>query len=434
MNVSRRERCPEARLGLRLVHLCLGLVLTAVPAITHSGDLGDDPGSTTPLPDQPIATESVQPIGWCGTQLRFEQELKAMGYDPQAASPACPEYGPCDVPTTRDDWLVGPGTPITTIRLAIHVVAHDDGSNPFTTPEMVQEAVGYVNQHYLSSRIQFIYEFHQVNESDWRSLSQEEIDDMKTATAYDPTQWLNIWMTTVTFGYSFGTFPFSSNALEPTGGIVMSQNHWGGNFSGFAHEIGHCLGLWHVFNGVAEVDECGPCYEAVDAPDRDLLGDRCADTPPTPPWYECSDADGVDACSGLPWGSTQPENIMGYTPIDCRTLFTPQQAARMRCWINDVLFGWIDTSQEDCCEDRVGDANNSGDIEPTIGDIAIMVDAKFVTSYCAGLIECLAEADVNLSGAGAPTCDDITIADISTLIDYLFIVGAEAYGPLPDCL
>jgi hypothetical protein len=86
-----------------------------------------------------------------------------------------------------------------------------------------------------------------------------------------------------------------------------------------------------------------------------------------------------------------------------------------------------------CCEGQVGDANGSGNADPTIGDISIMIDAKFITGVCDGKIPCLEEADINQSADGDPTCDDITIGDISLLIDYLFITGPDAFGPLPDC-
>jgi hypothetical protein len=84
-----------------------------------------------------------------------------------------------------------------------------------------------------------------------------------------------------------------------------------------------------------------------------------------------------------------------------------------------------------CCSGRVGDANDSGDDVPTIGDVSNMIDALFVSSNMS-LINCLAEADVNQSGGADPLEEDITIGDISYLIDYLFITG-ESLG-LPDCL
>ena len=85
-----------------------------------------------------------------------------------------------------------------------------------------------------------------------------------------------------------------------------------------------------------------------------------------------------------------------------------------------------------CCVDRVGDANGIGGDEPTIGDISVMIDAKFITGTCDGILDCFTEADINQSGGPGADCDDITIGDISTLIDYLFITGPTL--GLPDCL
>ena len=87
---------------------------------------------------------------------------------------------------------------------------------------------------------------------------------------------------------------------------------------------------------------------------------------------------------------------------------------------------------ESCCLNRVGNANGLGGDEPSIGDVSVMIDARFITGTCEGILECLAEADVNQSGGLYPTCDNITIGDISTLIDYLFITGPTL--GLADCL
>ena len=84
-----------------------------------------------------------------------------------------------------------------------------------------------------------------------------------------------------------------------------------------------------------------------------------------------------------------------------------------------------------CCVSRVGDANSSGDDEPTIGDVSTLIDAKFITGSCDGLLICLPEADVNRSAVSSATCDDVTIGDISMLIDYLFITGSSL--GLPNC-
>ncbi|MEW5797052.1 MAG: hypothetical protein AB1772_11915 [Candidatus Zixiibacteriota bacterium] len=88
-------------------------------------------------------------------------------------------------------------------------------------------------------------------------------------------------------------------------------------------------------------------------------------------------------------------------------------------------------STSGCCSGRVGDGNMSGDDEPTIGDVTVMIDAEFISGTCDGVLNCLSEADVNQSAAAEPVCDDITIGDITILIDYLFITGPSL--GLPDC-
>jgi hypothetical protein len=84
-----------------------------------------------------------------------------------------------------------------------------------------------------------------------------------------------------------------------------------------------------------------------------------------------------------------------------------------------------------CCASRVGDANNSGDDVPTIGDVSWLIDALFI-SVDLSMIECLAEADINQSGGADPQTSDITIGDVSFLIDALFI--SVDLTMLPDCL
>lgn len=92
----------------------------------------------------------------------------------------------------------------------------------------------------------------------------------------------------------------------------------------------------------------------------------------------------------------------------------------------------VPTNIQACCQGRTGDANNSGDEEPTIGDINALIVAIYVNASCDGVIECLAEADVNQSGGPNPTCEDITIGDITYLVQYLYVKACSGgYFPCP---
>ncbi len=109
---------------------------------------------------------------------------------------------------------------------------------------------------------------------------------------------------------------------------------------------------------------------------------------------------------------------------NCPGLYNPAQVDSDGDEIGDLCdFG--------CCNFRVGDANGVGGDEPTIGDVSVMIDAKFIAGTCISILGCLTEADVNQTGGTNPDCDDITIGDISTLIDYLFITGPTL--GLADC-
>jgi len=92
-----------------------------------------------------------------------------------------------------------------------------------------------------------------------------------------------------------------------------------------------------------------------------------------------------------------------------------------------------------CCSGRVGDANGMGGDDPTIGDISLLIDALFITASETVLLTepaCIEEADINLSSQSAPVhwppvFADITIGDISALIDALFIRADLSI--LPSC-
>ena len=275
---------------------------------------------------------------WCGTQQLYEKKYAAKyGRAPEA----CALQGPCDNASFRDQHLAE-GAAKVRIRVMVHIIAEDDGSNPFCDSAMVMGQIATLNEDYASVGIEFEGHINYVRSSAWRYLSEDEIYSMKYNTAIAPDSFLNVWPTYVDFGYSYGTFPWDSDAQTRQGGIVMGQFHWNGSNSVFSHEVGHCLGLWHNFHGIEEVNQCGSCYEYVgaDSATADQLGDFCSDTPPTPLNRNCDDPNGGDPCSGLDWGYTMPENYMGYAPESCYEIFTPQQTGRIRCWLKDELASW----------------------------------------------------------------------------------------------
>ncbi len=222
-------------------------------------------------------------------------------------------------------------------------------------------------------------------------------------------------------------------------GIVVIMNRGDGTFaSAVSLATGSYLaGAAADFDGDHDLDLAGVSYDGqkfsvllngacVDS-DGDGIGDpgnpgtlcgidNCPNT--ANPDQIDSDSDGVgDACDNC---RMEPNPSQTDTDGNCPA---PPYASDPEC--GDIC--------QTCCRGRVGDANNSGDEEPTIGDISVLIDAKFITGSCVGIVACLTEADINQSGSMNPTCDDVTIGDISTLIDYLFITGSGSMT-LPSCL
>jgi len=114
----------------------------------------------------------------------------------------------------------------------------------------------------------------------------------------------------------------------------------------------------------------------------------------------------------------------------------PDLVNHVICGVTTSLSPFVLALPTTCCVGRVGDANGLGTYpqEVTISDIQLLVFAKFISSLpCEQNLSCLTEADVNQSGLANPACKDVTISDIQTLVNHLFIAG-PVNAPLKSCL
>ncbi|XP_077581231.1 pappalysin-2 [Stigmatopora nigra] len=138
------------------------------------------------------------------------------------------------------------------------------------------------------------------------------------------------------------TWPWAKEALTHQGGMVLNPNYFGtiGHHNTMIHEMGHIFGLYHVFKGVSERDSCDdPCQETTPSMET---GDLCADTAPTPKSKACHDPGAVnDTCGVTMYQETPYNNYMSYTDDNCTNHFTPNQVARMHCYIDLVYQNWL---------------------------------------------------------------------------------------------
>lgn len=107
---------------------------------------------------------------------------------------------------------------------------------------------------------------------------------------------------------------FSKSSIA--GGVVLNPAYYGmpGHTNIMIHEVGHVLGLYHVFKGVSERESCDdPCRETVPSMDT---GDLCADTAPTPKSKLCKDPEPTnDTCGFTHFPGAPFSNYMSYTGI-----------------------------------------------------------------------------------------------------------------------
>ncbi|XP_056387996.1 pappalysin-2 isoform X2 [Hyla sarda] len=137
------------------------------------------------------------------------------------------------------------------------------------------------------------------------------------------------------------TWPWDKDALGVQGGIVLNPSYYGipSHTNTMIHEVGHALGLYHVFKGVSERESCDdPCSETEPSMET---GDLCADTAPTPKNKLCRDPDPTnDTCGPMFYTGTPYNNYMSYSDDDCANSFTPNQVARMHCYLDLKYQGW----------------------------------------------------------------------------------------------
>ncbi len=170
------------------------------------------------------------------------------------------------------------------------------------------------------------------------SPNNDDIElNVKPATIWDPTQYLNIWTINLvddTLGYAqlpeaSGLGGLGSGGNSNTDGVVCrysafgSSTHNNGSFllnnpydkgRTMTHEVGHWLGLIHIWGDSA----CG--------------NDFCADTPVHHDAnYGCPT---VANCNNT--GNEMVENYMDYTDDACMNIFTQNQKERMDVIINNA--------------------------------------------------------------------------------------------------
>lgn len=164
--------------------------------------------------------------------------------------------------------------------------------------------------------------------------------------AWPRDQYLNIWIVNSiendgTGGITLGYAEFPQFATDGYG-VIIRHDSYGtlGTASGdrtLTHEVGHCLGLLHTFQGPFFGGGTG-CHTS----DCGAAGDFCCDTPPaSAAHWDCPPS--YNSCTGVPTNDPygfdaydQWENYMSYAP--CQNMFSQGQYDIVSANLSGIAF------------------------------------------------------------------------------------------------
>ncbi|MEZ6015456.1 MAG: zinc metalloprotease [Planctomycetota bacterium] len=317
------------------------LALALAPALFAQGTTtapagGFGPGGAYPSLQAWFASPQFRQHGYCGTLTRA-QVAAQFSHNSLLG-------GDCSDSSTNPQAIYSPSTlPVIEIPVVFHVFSDTLGTGDLSEA-VIQSQLDVLNEDFraiggspagasVDTRIQFKLADVDPMGNPTNGITRDMDDnwfnavgDYWTPTSWDSTRYINIYtLNIIPLGLlGRAVFPFDMEAGTPADRIIMDYTVIGRNSSSgppfdlghtLAHEMGHQLGLFHVFEGGC--DTGAGCYASGDTicdtnnQEVEHFGD-CT------PQISCGDADPLD-------------NFMNYSDDVCLARFTEEQARRMRC-------------------------------------------------------------------------------------------------------
>lgn len=258
------------------------------------------------------------------------------------------------------------------IPVVVHVIRQSNGTTGNISAAMVQSQIDILNEDFLAItgslgqngtniEIEFVLasEDPQGNPTTGITYSSNttwfnDSGSYWNSLAWDPDRYLNIY--TNSASGALGYVPWLPHTGSPgslSDRVVVLWSSFGRNAPighpynlgrTATHEVGHYLGLYHTFDG-----GCGTtsCY---------TTGDRICDTN--------SNSQPQFGCPANSRTCNTPDpilNYMNYTDDPCMAEFTPEQARRMRCTLENWRVEVYSVVDGDCAADITGEGDLNTD-------------------------------------------------------------------------
>lgn len=220
-------------------------------------------------------------------------------------------------------------TLLSSVPVKAHIVRTTSGAGGLTATQL-DDAMAIMNSIYVNAGIEFFLcdGINYINSDDW--FNYETTEEGAMTGANNVAGVINIYFTNSIVNSNGGGL--CGYAYFPGGPeTILMANSCATNGSTLSHEMGHFFALSHT-HGNSNV--IGSTEELVDGSNCDTTGDGICDTPADP---QLGNFNVNGACQYYGFAQDanfelyqpDPLNLMSYSRKECRTVFSPQQYARI---------------------------------------------------------------------------------------------------------
>ena len=329
----------------------------------------------------------------------------------------------CSFSSTNASDIYDPSVVTYRVPCVVHVIRNSSGSQGDITIEKVESGIRILNEDFLAiagtngengndARIEFYLAEVDPNGNPTNGITYSNNDtwfndggSYWNSLAWDPNRYMNIYTNSASGALGYVPFlPQDGNVGANEDRIVVLWSTYGedGPYGPpfdqgrtLTHEVGHFLGLFHVFDGCG-----GSCSSSGDV--------VCDTTTQSSPTFGCASANSCGTPDNI-------DNYMDYSDDLCMEKFTPDQNRRMRCTLEHYrpqLF----TTGPGCGFSCDGDFDENGSVDG--GDLGLMIAAW---------------GPCNKEDPDVPCCQDIDGDGVVSGADLGILLTAWGDCPVDPC-